>query len=112
MSDSHFTSPSSEIQRFFRIVRIWFTEAVELMLAVKPRGNGRRCPHCGRRCRLVKSSPMERRWRDLVVCGTPIWLVYQPREVLCPTHGRHQEEIPWARPHSHMTSSSCLAIAR
>ena len=101
-------SESTLLQRLlkfkgFRIVRFWFSEAGELMLAVKPHGNGRRCPHCGRRCRLVKSSPMERRWRDLVVCGTPIWLVYQPREVLCPTHGRHQEEIPWARPHSHMT---------
>lgn len=87
----------------FRIVRFWFNETGELLLAVKPYRNGRRCPNCGRRCRLVQSSPMERRWRDLTVAGTSVWLVYRPREILCPTHGRIQERIPWARPHSHMT---------
>jgi hypothetical protein len=70
----------------FRIVRFWFNEAGELMLAVKPHGNGRRCPHCGRRCRLVKSSPIERRWRELVVCETPIWIGVHSAFVLTKTY--------------------------
>jgi len=86
-----------------RIVRFWFNVDGELELQVKPKGNGRRCPICGRRCPLVQSTPEERRWRDLIVAGTPVWLVYRPREILCPTHGRLQEVIPWARSHSRMT---------
>ena len=29
--------------------------------------------------------------------------VYAPREILCPTHGRVEEQIPWAAPYSRTT---------
>jgi transposase len=38
----------------------------------------------------------ERFWRDLVISGTTIFFHYRPREIICPTHGRIQENIPWA----------------
>ena len=69
-----------------------------LVITVKPHKNGCRCPECGRRCPIVWTASEPRRWRDVPVCGWWVWLLYCPREVLCPTHGRVQEEIPWAEP--------------
>ena len=37
----------------------------ELHLAVKPYKNGCRCPHCGRRGRIVWQAAAPRRWEDL-----------------------------------------------
>jgi len=37
-----------------------------------------------------------RTWRDVCVCGWVVCLLYAPKEIECPTHGRGQEEIPWA----------------
>jgi transposase len=48
-----------------------------------------------RRSRLKVARP-QRTWRDLPVDGISVALHYSPREILCPTHGRLQEEIPWA----------------
>ena len=44
-----------------------------------------------------------REWRDLYVSGLTIFFTYMPRELNCPTHGRIQEEIPWADQHSRIT---------
>ena len=30
--------------------------------------------------------------------GRTVWLYHRPREIRCPTHGRHVEEVPWAAP--------------
>jgi transposase len=84
-----------------RIVNHWF-EPGGLVLAVKPYKNGRRCPECGRRGTLVHASSA-RRWRDVQVCARTVWLLYGPREIRCPTHGRVSEEIPWAEPFSRVT---------
>lgn len=70
----------------------------ELHLGVKPHKNGCRCPHCGRRGTIVRIMPDVRAWRDVRVCGITVWLHYQLKEIDCPTHGRVQEEIPWAAP--------------
>ena len=35
--------------------------------------------------------------------GLRIVLWYAPKEVQCPTHGRVQEEIPWAPPYARVT---------
>jgi len=45
----------------------------------------------------------ERSWRDLVVSGTSIYFHYRPREIICPTHGRAQENIPWADDYSRVS---------
>ena len=75
----------------------------ELHLAVKPYKNGCRCPACGRRGRIVHQTTEFRRWEDVAVLGLRVVLWYAPKEIQCPTHGRVQEEIPWAPPHARVT---------
>ena len=75
----------------------------ELHLAVKPYKNGCRCPDCGRRGRIVHQTTELRRWEDVAVMGLRIVLWYAPKEIQCPTHGRVQEEIPWAPVYARVT---------
>ncbi len=87
-----------------KITRFWFkNRAKELHLAIKPYKNGCRCPECGRRGRIVRPMIEVRRWEDLTLMGLKILLWYAPKEILCPTHGRVQEEIPWAPAYSRIT---------
>ncbi len=79
-----------------------------LWLAVKPDKNGACCPHCGRRGKIVKRNRKQiarasRTWRDLPVGGLATAITYSPREIICETHGRVQEDIPWAALHSRTT---------
>jgi transposase len=67
-----------------------------LYLCVKPYKNGCRCPECGRRGKIKRTMPDARKWRDVCVCGWIVFLLYCPKEIVCDTHGRVQEEIPWA----------------
>ena len=78
----------------------------ELHLAVKPYKNGCRCPACGRRGRIVHQTSERRRWEDVAVMGLRIVLWYAPKEIQCPTHGRVQEEIPWAPAYARSLSTS------
>lgn len=73
-----------------------------LDLYVKPYRNGRLCPICNRRCKVVWILK-ERSWRDVVVCKWTVYFKYSPREIICPTHSRKQEKIPWADAHSRIT---------
>lgn len=75
----------------------------ELHLGVKPYKNGCRCPDCGRRGRIVRATTDERTWLDITVFGIKIILHYAPKEIHCPTHGRLQEEIPWAADRARVT---------
>jgi transposase len=75
----------------------------ELHLAVKPYKNGCRCPHCGRRGRIVWQAAAPRRWEDLTLMGLKVLFWYSPREILCPTHARVQEAIPWADAYSRIS---------
>lgn len=84
------------------MVGFWFERRDSLVIAVKPYKNGCRCPECGRRGRIVQTLP-PRRWRDVQVCGRTVWLLHRPREIRCPTHGRHIEETPWAERHARVT---------
>ncbi len=68
----------------------------ELYLTVKPYKNGCSCPDCGRRGTIKSILPEARKWRDVSVCGWTVFLLYCPKEIICPTHGRVQEDIPWA----------------
>ena len=76
-----------------------------LVIGVKPYKNGRLCPVCERRCKLVprKTLPETRWWRDVTVCGLEVWLYYTLREIKCPTHGRITENIPWADAYARVT---------
>jgi len=75
----------------------------ELLIFVKPHKNGCRCPTCDRRCKILHQLTEPRVWRDLPVHGYKVELCYAPREIMCPTHGRIQEKIPWADDHSRIT---------
>ena len=75
----------------------------ELHLAVKPYKNGCRCPACGRRGRILHQTTELRRWEDVAVMGLRVVLWYAPKEIQCPTHGRVQEEIPWAPTYARVT---------
>ncbi len=77
-----------------------------LSLWVKPHKNGACCPKCQRRCKLLtRKDPRrkQRTWRDVPFGGVSVALHYAPREILCPTHGRLQEDIPWAAPMSRVS---------
>jgi transposase len=67
---------------------------VRIGLAAK---KGRRlpCSVCGGRCR-PRDELKERRWRHVSVWGMPVFLLYRPRRVVCPSHGIKVERIPWS----------------
>lgn len=85
------------------IVLNWKITRDTIVLQVAPYKNGCRCPHCGRRCKVLRKMEDKRSWDDLPVMGRKVIFQYTPREIQCPTHGRIQEEIPWARSHSRVT---------
>ena len=68
----------------------------ELHLGVKPYKNGCRCSICGQRGRIIRHGTEQRTWMDIAVFGMMVILHYDPKEICCPTHGRIQEQIPWA----------------
>jgi len=74
-----------------------------LEIFVKPYKNGCRCPFCNRRCKIKHQRQKGRVWRDLPLYGYQVELCYFPRDVICPTHGRVQENIPWADTYSRVT---------
>ena len=74
-----------------------------LYLWVRPYKKGCRCPHCERRCAIMHICSSPRVWRDMPVCGWSVFFRYPPKEILCPTHGRIQEMIPWAEPYARIT---------
>lgn len=86
-----------------KVVDFAFEGTRRLSILVKPDKNGCRCPECERRCRILRTLPDVRWWRDIPVAGWSVWLQYSPREIICPTHGRRQEVIPWAREYSRAT---------
>ncbi|MDH3771987.1 MAG: ISL3 family transposase, partial [Nitrospirota bacterium] len=50
-----------------------------------------------------KAARDSRTWRDIPAGGLIVTLHYPPREIHCPTHGRRQENIPWAAAKSRNT---------
>lgn len=82
-----------ELQIKLRTLNLW----------VKPYKNGCLCPKCQRRCSIVNITDMYRVWRDLPVYGMTVLLWYCPKEILCPCHGRVQENIPWADAYARVT---------
>jgi len=87
------------------VVDFWFnTRRKTLNLLVKPYKNGARCPKCDRHGRILRTMDTQRCWRDLAVCGWSICFLYHPREIQCSTHGRIQENIPWADNYARATS--------
>jgi transposase len=102
-------SNSTLLSRLLRLKEMkitWFEfrdRGKELHLGVKPYKNGCLCPDCGRRGHIVRPATDERIWTDITVFGIKILLHYAPKEIDCPTHGRIQEEIPWAAVRARVT---------
>jgi len=86
-----------------KVVGFAFKGWNQLLLAVQPYKNGCRCPECGRRGQIIRTRTELRMWRDVPVCSWSVWLQYRPREIVCPTHGRVSEEIPWAEMYARVT---------
>ena len=74
-----------------------------LNLWVKPHKNGCLCPKCKRRGRIIRKMDGYRVWRDIPICGWAVLFWYCPREIECRSHGRIQEDIPWADPYARVT---------
>jgi len=90
--------------RGMKITRFHFKDyGRELHLCVKPHKNGRRCVQCGRRGRILSQGKEARSWQDIAVLGRRLVFWYSPKEIECPTHGRAQEEIPWAAAYARLT---------
>ena len=87
----------------FKVANVAFKRGGDLEIAVKPYKNGCQCQKCGRRGKIVRTRLDVRRWRDIPVGGWTVWLLYYPREILCPTHGRGLEAIPWADEYARVT---------
>jgi len=87
----------------FRCVGLAFRRGGRLDVLVKPFKNGCRCPHCGRRGKIVRQRDEPRYWRDIPVGPWSVWLMYWPREIHCATHGRVSERLPWADAESRVT---------
>ena len=87
----------------FRCVGLAFRRGGRLDVLVKPFKNGCRCPHCGRRGKIVRQRAEPRYWRDIPVGPWSVWLMYWPREIHCATHGRVSERLPWADAESRIT---------
>ena len=101
-----------KLHSILKIAGVRFRRDGALMLEVKPFKNGARCPQCGRRGRRVRSRPRTRQWRDLPVAGREVTLGYAPREIVCRTHGRTEEEIPWAGRHARVSYRFEYAVLR
>jgi len=74
-----------------------------LNLEIKTYKNGCICPTCGLRGQIIVHAKERRTWQDVSVCGKNIYFHYSPKEILCKTHGRVQEVIPWADSYSRIT---------
>jgi transposase len=75
---------------------------------------GRRlcCGACGRpAAKVAPTRRPERRWRDLALRDQPLWLVYAPHRVWCPTCGLRVERIPWAEKWQRVTQGLAQAVA-
>lgn len=86
-----------------KVVDLAFKRGNQLHIAVKPLKCGCRCQRCGRRGKILRTRPQVRWWRDIPVGGWEVWLIYAPREIRCPTHGRIEETLPWAERYARVT---------
>jgi transposase len=93
-----------KLKKVVKITDVEFKDRGKILnIYVKPYKNGCECPKCDRRCKIVGFAKEKRFWKDLPVHGIKVNFVYLPKEVECPTHGRIQENIPWADNYSRET---------
>ena len=72
----------------FRVTWFQFHEESRLLLGVKPHKTGCRCPHCGRRCKILHPITACRQWNDVIICGMRcIFFIRPKRSFVQPTGG-------------------------
>lgn len=112
-SARHFIAKLFQFKRYLKVTSFEFTNYNKILhILVKPYKNGCCCNACGRRCKIVGFAKESRSWRDIPIHGIEVWLDYHPREVHCPTHGRVQENIPWAEDQARVTYRFEYALLR
>lgn len=111
---THFIAKLFRFKRYLKVMDYVFEDyGKTLKILVKPYKNGCRCPDCQRRCKIVATVMGEsRQWRDIPIHGITVLLIFLPREIDCPTHGRQQEEIPWAAAFARVTYRFEYALTR
>jgi len=113
MSVTKFIVKLLRLKRILKAVDVTFSNYNKtLTIRVKPYKNGCRCPICGRRCKIICLAKDARDWRDIPIHGIEVIFHYHPREIDCPTHGRVQEDIPWADAMSRDTYRLEFAIVK
>ena len=74
-------------------------------------GRHLRCGECGLEVKVTRGRvPHVRRWKDLYMRETPLWIVYQPYRVQCPICGIRVEKVPWAPRYSRVTTALAKAV--
>jgi len=111
---THFIAKLFRFKRYLKVVGYVFEDyGKTLKILVKPYKNGCRCPDCQRRCEIVGLVVGDaREWDDMPIHGIKVLLIFHPREIVCPTHGRRQEEIPWAALFARVTYRFEYAVVR
>jgi transposase len=74
-------------------------------------GMHRRCGECREPCPGYDTLD-EREWQFVPFWGIPVWFLYAPRRVQCPTHGVVVEHMPWSDGKRPMTKAMMLFLAR
>lgn len=113
MSTAKFICKLFRFKNILKVVDVRFTDYNRrLIIVVKPHKNGCRCPKCDKRGKIVCHTKVFREWKDIPVCGITVVLCYAPKEIICPTHGRVQEDIPWAGMFARVTQRFEYAVLR
>ena len=69
------------------------------------------CPICHRRCpRYDSKCKTPRIWRGMDWEGHIVEVEYKPHRIVCPDHGVHVADVPWAYPGSRFTKNFDLTV--
>lgn len=71
-----------------------------------------RCGECRRPCPGYDTLDYERSWLFVPILNIPVWFLYTPRRVECPTHGVVVEHMPWSDGKRPITKAMMLFLAR
>lgn len=67
------------------------------------KGQKRRCPVCGKKCKGYDSTTELRQWRSLDLGPFKVFLMCDVKRINCKEHGVHTEQVPWAYHKSRFT---------
>ena len=85
---------------------------IELVVRVHPSRKHRwRCPICGRKCNVHDYLCDETYWRSMDFGPTQVRIGAKVPRVICPEHGVHTAEVPWAKHDSGFTLDFAFSVA-